>query len=87
MNGVRVSRNGEEKEIEARVVADCSGIPALARTSLPDGYGVENTPLTPEDMFYVVLRYVKIKNKESTARPSGHLTRAGLPPAQTPRGR
>ena len=62
VNGVNVSEGGKSYVIESRVVADCSGIPAVARTSLPDGYGVENTKLTPEDMFYVVLRYVKIRD-------------------------
>lgn len=62
VNGIKAVIDGEETEVYARAVADCSGIPAAARTSLPDDYGVENKPLTPEDMFYVVLRYVKIKN-------------------------
>ncbi|MBR4451220.1 MAG: NAD(P)/FAD-dependent oxidoreductase [Clostridia bacterium] len=62
VNGITAEKDGKNTSFEARVVADCSGIPAAARTSLPDDYGIENYSLTPEDMFYVVLRYVKIKN-------------------------
>jgi electron-transferring-flavoprotein dehydrogenase len=57
--GVRYAVNGEEECAGARVVADCSGIPSAARTKLPDGYGVENFAISPTDMFYVTLFYVK----------------------------
>lgn len=62
INGVTVKHRGKEKSIGARIVADCSGINAVGRTKLPDGYGVENHSLTDEDMFYVILRYIKLKN-------------------------
>lgn len=61
--GVRCRSEAGEKEIRAKVVVDCSGIPSVARRKLPDGYGVENFPITPEDMFYVILWYVKLKNE------------------------
>ena len=48
-----------EFEAEAKLVADCSGIPAVARTKMPDDSTVENYKLTPEDIFYVVIYYVK----------------------------
>jgi digeranylgeranylglycerophospholipid reductase len=57
--GVRYRQDGREAYAGARIVADCSGIPSAARTKLPDGYGVENFRITPADMFYVTLRYVK----------------------------
>lgn len=60
--GITAVINGAPTDIFSRVVADCSGIPACARISLPDDYGLDINPLTPEDMFYVVLRYIKIKN-------------------------
>ena len=59
-----VSIKGGDGPVYARVVADCSGINAAVRTSLPDNYGIENKPLTDEEMFYVVLRYVKLKNSK-----------------------
>ncbi|MCR5042248.1 MAG: NAD(P)/FAD-dependent oxidoreductase [Clostridia bacterium] len=58
---VFVSANGEE-EIAASVVADCSGIPAAARSSLPASLGMETFVPGGSDMFYVVLRYVTIKD-------------------------
>ncbi len=53
------SVNGRQR-VYAKVVADYSGIAAVARTALPDGGCVENFSLSPDDMFYVTLRYVRI---------------------------
>ncbi len=53
---------GKTLEIRARLTADASGIPSVVRTKLPAGMGVENDELSPRDQFYVVLRYVKLKN-------------------------
>lgn len=61
--GVRCSTGEGDKEIRAQVVVDCSGIPSVARRKLPDGYGVENFPIAGEDMFYVILWYVKLLNE------------------------
>ncbi len=57
--GAIYTSGGEDIEVEAALVADCSGIPAVARTKLPDGAYVENFKLTPRDIFYVVLYYAK----------------------------
>ncbi len=46
------------KELYAKVVVDCSGVESEPRRALPEGYGVETFEVTPEDKFYVVLRYV-----------------------------
>lgn len=62
--GAWCSNREGEKEIRAKVVVDCSGISSVARRKLPDGYGVENFPITPEDMFYVILWYVKLLNEK-----------------------
>ena len=62
ISGVRYTQNGEEKLAAAQLVADCSGIPSVVRRRLPDGYGVENFEITPLDMFYVNLRYVKYQD-------------------------
>ena len=62
--GVTYEENGEKITAECRLVADCSGIPAVVRRSLPDGYGIEKFELTPDDMFYVTLRYVDFTEKK-----------------------
>ncbi|MBO4894805.1 MAG: NAD(P)/FAD-dependent oxidoreductase [Clostridia bacterium] len=62
ISGVTAVKNGETLSIKAKIVVDCSGIGAAARTSLPDTCVIDNKPLGDDDMFYVILRYVKIKN-------------------------
>ncbi len=56
--GAVYEQDGVRREVGAKLVADCSGIPAVARTKLPEGYGVENFTIQKDEMFYVVLRYV-----------------------------
>lgn len=63
INGVEYEKDGEKIAAECRLVADCSGIPAVVRRSLPDNYGVEKFELTPDDLFYVTLRYVDFEKK------------------------
>ncbi len=53
------AKYGDGKEVYAKVVVDCSGVESVARRALPEGYGVEKFEVTPEDKFYVILRYVK----------------------------
>jgi flavin-dependent dehydrogenase len=62
--GAALRRNGEAITVNARLCADASGIPAALRVSLPAGYGVEHFVTGPRDQFYVVLRYVNLKNPE-----------------------
>ncbi len=57
-----------EKEVRAKLVADCSGIPSVARTKLPDTSVVENFSLTEKDILYVVLYYVEYLNKSIDPR-------------------
>ena len=64
IRGVKAKYRGREKKIAAKLVADCSGMAAVGRTRLPEGYGVDNAPLTDEDMFYVILKYVKLLRPE-----------------------
>lgn len=64
ISGVTVLKDGKTLNIGARLVADCSGIPAAGRTKLRDGCGVENFVLSPKDQFYVVLRYVRLRHPE-----------------------
>ncbi len=65
INGVTYIKDGEKVSVNCRLVADCSGIPAVVRRSLPDGYGVEKFELTPDDILYVVLRYVDLPEEKS----------------------
>lgn len=58
ISGAVVKRAGEEQTIRARLVVDASGINAVVRTTLPQGYGVENFQTSPDEKFYVVLRYI-----------------------------
>ena len=70
ISGVRYEKDGTENEILARVTVDCSGMGGVVRTSLPDGYGVENFSLGGNDMFYVILRYVKLLNEKDYLKGS-----------------
>ena len=64
IGGVKYVYRGKETEKTARVVVDCSGIPAVGRRKLPENYGIETFALADDDMFYVILRYVKLKNEK-----------------------
>jgi len=57
-----VTRDGEE--IPARLVVDASGIPAVVRRSINDPW-MENFEIGPRDKFYVLLKYVKLKDPGS----------------------
>lgn len=56
---VKGVKYGADKEVYAKIVVDCSGVESAPRRALPEGYGVETFEITPEDKFYVVLRYVR----------------------------
>ncbi len=64
ISGVRYETADGIKEVFGKVVVDCSGSRAAARCALPNGYGVENFELCPEDMFHVVLRYAKFEKPQ-----------------------
>lgn len=57
--GAKYILDGTEYTVEGKIVADCTGIPSVARRKLPEGAYVENFALKPEDIFYVVLYYAK----------------------------
>lgn len=59
ITGVNYLRNGKRESAYAKIVCDCTGIPSAVRTVLPDNYGVENFRITPRDMFYVIIYYVR----------------------------
>ena len=53
--GAKYITDEGEQQVEAQLVADCTGIPSAARRKLPDNAYVENFALKPEDIFHVVL--------------------------------
>jgi len=55
--GLRATTDDGELEVHARLVADCSGIGGAVRTRLPDGFGVENDPISDDDTLFVILQY------------------------------
>lgn len=57
--GAKYNTADGEQIVYAKIVADCSGIPSVARRKLPDSSPVCNFKITPKDIFYVVLYYVK----------------------------
>ncbi|MDR1733616.1 MAG: NAD(P)/FAD-dependent oxidoreductase [Oscillospiraceae bacterium] len=65
---------GQQAEITGRLVADCSGIPSAARRKMVNSR-VETFEITPRDMFYVILHYVKFKDpeKDCFSEPPGWL--------------
>ena len=71
IEGAVVRSGGNETIIRARLVADCSGIPAVVRTRLPENYGVENFVTDERSQFFVVLHYVMLKDESLKIVPAG----------------
>ncbi len=61
--GVKYKDASGEHEVLCKIAADCSGIPSVARTMLPDTSTVENFKLTNKDLFHVVLYYILYSDK------------------------
>lgn len=70
IKGVKYISNGCEKEAYAKTVVDASGINAVCRTKLKSSRFINNLPLESDDMFYVILRYIKFKDKNQTLTSS-----------------
>ncbi|MDZ4131828.1 MAG: NAD(P)/FAD-dependent oxidoreductase [Dethiobacteria bacterium] len=62
IQGAKLKQGEKIFDLPARLVADASGIKSVARSKLKEGYGVETFETGPDDKFYVILRYVKLKN-------------------------
>lgn len=62
--GAKYITDEGEQQVEAKLIADCTGIPSAARRKLPDNAYVENFALKPEDIFYVVLYYAKYTDEK-----------------------
>lgn len=61
--GVKYKTKKSTRKVYCKLVADCSGIPSVARRKLPVSSAVENAPLTNKDILYVVLYYVTYNDK------------------------
>lgn len=68
VKGAKYKTAKGEKEVEAKLVADCTGIPSVARRQMPDTSTVENFRLTERDVFFVVLYYVKYLDEKVRPR-------------------
>lgn len=68
VSGGKYKTTDGEKEVRAKLVADCSGIPSVARTKLPDFSVVDNLKLTEKDILFVVLYYVEYLDKSLDPR-------------------
>lgn len=73
IKGAVFNIGGETITVNSKLVADCSGIPSVARRKLKNSR-VETFEISPRDMFYVVLHYVKLKNpdKDIITYPTGY---------------
>ena len=63
ISGAKYKSENKTKKVNCKLVADCSGIPSVARRNLPNSSVVENAPLTNKDILYVVLYYVAYNDK------------------------
>ncbi len=86
--GVKYTDENGEQTAKGKIVADCTGIASAARTKLPYGYGVENFEITPRNMFYVLLYYVKYpENHEKVIHTDSYLQyKAWSAPQADPNG-
>lgn len=57
--GVRYNWQGEMRTAHTHLVADCSGVASVVRCDLPPNFGIENAPISAEELLYVSLRYVR----------------------------
>lgn len=87
--GLKYISDGEEKKLFAKCVVDCSGIESVARRKLPADSTVETFEISPEDMFYVVLKYVKFKDPDfiyNTSSTGWPFYKSWLAPQADPNG-
>lgn len=77
----------DAEEIPARLVVDASGISAVVRRSIKDPF-IENFETGPRDKFYVLLKYVKLKdpNLTITDSTSWPYYKGWIAPQHTPGG-
>ena len=76
VKGVRGTLNGEPFEARADITTDASGMAGAVRTRLPDDFGVENTPVPPEQTFFCAL---ELRDDLPPGLPTGNNTFLGAP--------
>ena len=78
---------GDGEQIPARLVVDASGISAFVRRSISDPY-MENFETGPRDKFYVLLKYVKLKDPNASVvdSTSWPYYKGWIAPQHTPGG-
>ena len=61
------SETSDEQQLEffGKLIVDASGISGAVRVSLPDDYGVETFSVGTDELFYVILYYIKWLGKDS----------------------
>lgn len=62
--GIKYKKDGEIKEDYCKLLIDATGMKCAVRKQLPATYGIETTTLGPNDMFYVVLYYLRMPNPD-----------------------
>lgn len=62
--GAIIIHGGEKIKVETRLVADCSGIPSVARRKLKKPTLVPDFEISAREMMYVNLEYVRLENPE-----------------------
>ena len=67
VRGAKLLQGGEEKTVYARLVADCSGLQAVARRRLRKPTPVEDFEVRRGDLMHVLLHYVKLAHPERDA--------------------
>ncbi|TFH31404.1 MAG: hypothetical protein E4G98_00070 [Promethearchaeota archaeon] len=55
---VGVDKSGKSIKCHSKLVVDSTGMTSPIRTTLPLDYGIETFQISPEEQFYVILRYV-----------------------------
>lgn len=62
--GICALQNGAQVHMRSRLVADCSGIPSAARRKLKQPSTVAGFEISPREMMYVLLEYVRLDHPE-----------------------
>jgi digeranylgeranylglycerophospholipid reductase len=76
LKGVYGTCKGEAFKAYAKITVDASGMASAVRRHLPDSFGVENTPVPPEQTFYCAL---ELRDELPAGLPTGNNTFLGAP--------
>ena len=76
IKGVSGTMNGQSFEARADITVDASGMAGAVRTRLPDDFGIENTPVPPEQTFFCAL---ELRDDLPPGLPTGNNSFLGAP--------